>query len=151
MISFLHKCYFRSKMVEISGFSKLAKVCIVNRLFKYGPTFFINAYMHNLLGLGCSHLTMISDVWDSFVSWRNLILNMYNISVIECLDFINRRVAIPISYACSIQKVNMLHCRWHWEHTVYFLMIFFAFKLLCLQYMYIYILHACTYERPSAF
>ena len=98
-------------MVEISGFSKLAKVRLVNRLFKYGPTFFINVHMHNLLGLGCSHSTTISDVWDSFVSWRNLILNMYNISVIECLDFINRRVTIPISYACSIQKVNTLHCK----------------------------------------
>ena len=117
MISFLHKSkcfwlgYFRSKMVEISGFSKLAKVRLGNRLFKHGPTFFINVHMHNLLGLGCSHSTTISDVWDSFVSWRNFILNMYNISVIECLDFINRRATIPISYACSIQKVNMLHCR----------------------------------------
>ena len=98
-------------MVEISGFSKLAKVRLGNRLFKHGPTFFINVHMHNLLGLGCSHSTTISDVWDSFVSWRNLILNMYNISVIQCLDFINRRATIPISYTCSIQKVNMLHCR----------------------------------------
>ena len=44
MISFLHrsKCYglgyFRSKMVEISGFSKLAKVRLGNRLFRHGPT-----------------------------------------------------------------------------------------------------------------
>jgi hypothetical protein len=156
VISFLHKSkcywlgYFRSKIVEISGFSKLAKVRLRNRLFKHGPTFFINVHMHNLLGLGCSHSTSISDVWDSFVSWRNLILNMYNISVIECLDFINRRVTIPISYTCSIQKVNMLLCKWHWEHTVYFLMIFFAFKLLCLQYICIYILRARTYARTYA-
>jgi hypothetical protein len=73
-------------MVEISGFSKLAKVRRVNRQFKYGPTFFINVHMHNLLELGCSHSTTISDVWDSFMFWRNLILDMYNISVIECLD-----------------------------------------------------------------
>jgi hypothetical protein len=73
--------YFRSKMVEISGFSKLAKVRLVNRLFKYGPTFFINVHMHNLLGIGCSHSKTFSDVWDSFVSWRNLQLNKYIISV----------------------------------------------------------------------
>jgi hypothetical protein len=36
--------------------------------------------MHNLLGLGCSNSTTILNVWDSFVSWRNLQLNMYNIS-----------------------------------------------------------------------
>ena len=69
-------------MVEISGFSELAEVrLVVNRLFKYGPTFFINVPMHNLLGLGCGHSTTISDVWDSFVSWRNLQLGMYNISI----------------------------------------------------------------------
>jgi hypothetical protein len=37
-------------MVAISGFSKLAKVRLVNRQLKYGPTFFINVHMHNLLG-----------------------------------------------------------------------------------------------------
>ena len=78
-------------MVEISRFSKLVKVRLVNHLFKYGPTFFINIHMHNLLGLGFSHSTTISDVWDSFVSWRNLQLNMYNISVMGnssyCLNF----------------------------------------------------------------
>ena len=85
----------------------------MNRQLKYGPTFFINVHMHNLLGLGCSHSTTISDVWDSFVSWRYLILNMYNISVIGVGIFINRRVTLPVSYACFIQKVNMLHCKGH--------------------------------------
>ena len=70
-------------MVEISRFSKLAKVRLVNRLFKYGPTFFINVHMHNFLVLGFSHSTTISDVWDSFESWRNLQLNMTNISVMD--------------------------------------------------------------------
>jgi hypothetical protein len=61
VISFLHKSkcilisYFRSKMVEISGFSQLAKVRLVNRKLKCGTTFFINVHMHNLLGLGCNH------------------------------------------------------------------------------------------------
>ena len=69
-------------MVEISRFSKLAKVRLVNRLFKYGPTFFINVHMHNLLGLGFSHSTTISDVWDSFVSSNSVYLSQ-NKSIIK--------------------------------------------------------------------
>ena len=72
------------KWLKFTGFPQSAKICFVNRQSKYGPTFFITDLMHHLLGLGRSFSKTVSEIWDSSVSWRNLIFNMYNISVIEC-------------------------------------------------------------------
>ena len=56
--------------------------------------------MHHLLGLGCRHSETVSDLWDSFVSWLNLIKNKDNLRVTECLDFYNWSVtqSIPFVY-----------------------------------------------------